>query len=709
MADKGLSFTVSVEGVSQEASELSKLTVQLKNLKKERDELIKQASRPGHIASKEERLQIAAYNKEITEQSKRQKELAKVIDSAEGSLNRKRAALIKMKEAYAAASPEIAQKMLPALNKLTTEVTKSEQAMGVYSRNVGNYSSAFDLLPGPLSRAGNGVKMLNNSFKALLANPIGAAIAIIVVALTSLFKAFKSTDSGGTELAARFEQLKAILDVFRQRIINVTNAIGNLFKGNFKQAAADMKEAFTGIGNQIKEATKAAYEYQYALDRTKDAESNYISQAAENRNKIARLEYSAQDRTKSTEERRKALQEAISIGEEEVKQQQDFAKQKLDNEINYLAGRSGLRAEDVLSFIRMTDQEQENADQSLKTLRNNNETKFDEIEKLYSAWLEADTKFYEENKRNISRLSGFEEEQRKEKEQAEQAEKDRKLQTEQEMADKLLQMKKENGEIQKIQVRNTEENNLNTLKEYTGLTVDEIKKRTKAIEKLEQENADAKVRIAASATNLIAGLAGKNKAAQKASLIADKAMTIAEIIIQTRKANAGLRASAALVPFPANLVAMTIAQAAIIKNNIAAGIDIAATVAATATGLAGFSRGGYTKRGNKYKPAGIVHENEWVANEELVNSPVTGPIISNLERMRLTMGGSGAVAKAKTGPFGYASGGYVQQLPMAMAPEGIDYDKFAKAIQENVTIAFPVNKVVSAVKELNMITDPQRI
>lgn len=47
-----------------------------------------------------------------------------------------------------------------------------------------------------------------------------------------------------------------------------------------------------------------------------------------------------------------------------------------------------------------------------------------------------------------------------------------------------------------------------------------------------------------------------------------------------------------------------------------------------------FAEGGYTPTGGKYEPAGIVHKGEWVANQEMVVSPVTGPMIEALEQYR---------------------------------------------------------------------------
>jgi hypothetical protein len=165
-------------------------------------------------------------------------------------------------------------------------------------------------------------------------------------------------------------------------------------------------------------ATKAAYEYAYAIDAVTDAENNFISESAEMENAIAKLEFASQDKTKSIATRKEFLQAALDLGMKQVVAEQKFAKDRLNAELDYLAGKNGVRAEDILGFVRMTDAEQANASESLKTLRNNNEDKFTEIENLYANWLKADTKFFEENKRNFSRLTGFEEKARQDAEKA---------------------------------------------------------------------------------------------------------------------------------------------------------------------------------------------------------------------------------------------------------------------------------------------------
>ncbi len=336
-------------------------------------------------------------------------------------------------------------------SKVVDEAKKSLDAFGKATHNntlnVGNYTESVEAaltktsaMPGPVGAAATSIKGMGASLKALMAIPIVAAIAAIVAVITGLIKIFKSSDSGATEMAARWEQLKAIADVLRQRVLSLIDAFKNLFKGDFKAAGEAFSNTFSDIGEQIQGATKAAYDYIKSLDEIEDAENNYISRSSEVKNAIARAEFSAQDRTKSTKERRAYLQEAIKLGEEEVEKQKQFAKDKLDAEIDYLAGKAGLRSEDVLGFIKMTDEEQANADQSLRTLRDNNEAKFKEIEQLYANWIDADTRFFEENKRNQSRLTGFDKELADERKAiAEKSRADLKQSLEQEITLRLLQ------------------------------------------------------------------------------------------------------------------------------------------------------------------------------------------------------------------------------------------------------------------------------
>ena len=67
------------------------------------------------------------------------------------------------------------------------------------------------------------------------------------------------------------------------------------------------------------------------------------------------------------------------------------------------------------------------------------------------------------------------------------------------------------------------------------------------------------------------------------------------------------------------------------------GVQIAALKkqqqAAAATG---YAEGGYTRKGRKYEPAGIVHAGEWVASQELLQNPATAAVIAALDHAQRT-------------------------------------------------------------------------
>jgi hypothetical protein len=343
-------------------------------------------------------LQIVADNADYITKTKQVEDATKSMQTnAEESLKRQKQVIDQTTVAY---------------NKAAKEKNKAfdTKGMDAHTKKTQETAAAIESVGGASGAAVGKVKSLSTAFKALLANPVALAITAIIGALTGLVKLIKSTDSGANALAARFEQLKALMDVIRQRVLTFGSAIANVFKGNWKQAGEDMKNTFSDIGDQMSRATKAAYDYTYAIDAIEDAESNYVSKSAEIRNQIAKLEYTAQDRSKATEERKKALQDALALGLEEVKAQKEFTRQKLDAEILFLAQKNKVTEQELLAFIKMTDAERENADQAVKDLYNRNEEKVNSIDQLYATWIDLDTKFYEENKRNLSRLTGFEEE-----------------------------------------------------------------------------------------------------------------------------------------------------------------------------------------------------------------------------------------------------------------------------------------------------------
>ena len=90
---------------------------------------------------------------------------------------------------------------------------------------------------------------------------------------------------------------------------------------------------------------------------------------------------------------------------EETEQQKDFAKQRLDIETEKLAAMAGVDAKQILRYVRMSDAERENADASLNEMRNRYEGQVNELEKLYAAYIDADTEYYNKGKESLAKLA----------------------------------------------------------------------------------------------------------------------------------------------------------------------------------------------------------------------------------------------------------------------------------------------------------------
>jgi hypothetical protein len=149
--------------------------------------------------------------------------------------------------------------------------------------------------------------------------------------------------------------------------------------------------------------------------------------------------------------------------------------------------------------------------------------------------------------------------------------------------------------------KTNDEKRLEDLKAFGQKKSEEIFKQLKAEQdradkeiEIEKAVAAAKVEIqnqvldtALSGINVLKGLFEKNKGLQKAALIAESAIGISKIVINTQAANAAAKLKYALLPG-----GQALAAAEITLNKVSAGIGIAANIAATAKGLSALGGGG---------------------------------------------------------------------------------------------------------------------
>ena len=305
---------------------------------------------------------IRIINKTVQNQLKQEKE-------QKGSLRSLRAELSNLTAEYDALSEadrenaEIGGVLKDRINEVTDALKGAEEETQRYYRNVGNYKEAIieaadanipfiqqiNEMVTSLSGVGSYLRGIKGEFASVTASTVGwtrvlkllrvalvsTGIGVLVVALGSLVSYFAKTQKG-IELANKLmASLGATVNVLVDRVSKFGSVLVNLFSGNFKQAGEDAKAVFKGIGDEIVEETKRAWELADVLNEIDKREVMLSMSRAANRAEIEKLKKAADDTTLSTEERIKAAEKAYEHEKKDLKIQTDLAKARISNMLGY--------------------------------------------------------------------------------------------------------------------------------------------------------------------------------------------------------------------------------------------------------------------------------------------------------------------------------------------------------------------------------------
>jgi chemotaxis protein histidine kinase CheA len=199
----------------------------------------------------------------------------------------------------------------------TLEGSKQSEFINTLANGVGKLNPAF----GTAIQGANGLIL---KMWQLVANPVGAILAGIVVTVKFLYEAFQSSVAGGKELKAIFaavstvgEQVKDAMFGLGRALIGVTTAAYKFITLDFKGAAESMKEAnreatnsYKQLGNAVDGTTaKIVYnltKQQQANDKAKKMQA--VTQSETNKLLVQSREILT-DETASINAKKKALAE----------------------------------------------------------------------------------------------------------------------------------------------------------------------------------------------------------------------------------------------------------------------------------------------------------------------------------------------------------------------------------------------------------------
>jgi hypothetical protein len=204
--------------------------------------------------------------------------------------------------------------------EMNTKLSGSETV----SKGIGMVGDAVGKLNPALGGAIKGADGLIMKMWQMVANPVGAILAAIVVTLKFLYEAFESSVAGGKELKAIFASVSAVGAQVKDAIfglgralINTIDAAIKFIKLDFKGAAESMKkankeatESYKQLGNAVDGTTaKIIYnltKQQQANDKAKKMQA--VVQSETNKLLVKSRE-TLTDETASIKEKRKALEE----------------------------------------------------------------------------------------------------------------------------------------------------------------------------------------------------------------------------------------------------------------------------------------------------------------------------------------------------------------------------------------------------------------
>lgn len=215
------------------------------------------------------------------------------------------------------------ERLAQATQQLSGVHKEQNAALGILNTQLRNSVPGF-------GGAIEGAQGLGTAFKALLANPIVLLISAIVVALTTLYKAFASTNDGADKLDEIFSGIGAVVEVVRDRILKFAGAIVKVLKLDFTGAINDAKAAVSGFGDEVTNEFRKAAEASRMLAEVEDATRELSVTRAKLNRDLAQAKEIMTDENATLAEKRKAIEQVREVEGKQTEQELANARKKYE-------------------------------------------------------------------------------------------------------------------------------------------------------------------------------------------------------------------------------------------------------------------------------------------------------------------------------------------------------------------------------------------
>ena len=208
------------------------------------------------------------------------------------------------------------------IKKVKGEIKEAKEEQGLFADQTNRLKQSFSKLKGGVGKA-------VSSFKTLKGAIISTGIGILVIAFGALVTYFTKTKEGSEKLDAIMAGLGATVSVLTDRIVAFGKGMLAFFRGDFSEGLAAIKDSVSGIGAEIAEETKKAFDITERLQDIADAERDIGVARAQNLLAVKRLDAAIDDVTNTEQVRIDAATKAQELLNENADAELKLLTEKL--------------------------------------------------------------------------------------------------------------------------------------------------------------------------------------------------------------------------------------------------------------------------------------------------------------------------------------------------------------------------------------------
>ena len=222
--------------------------------------------------------------------------------------------------------------------KLTEQINRNDEAikalgtnMQQAKMNIGNYTESIEKAGKNMGMFGSGFEKVSSTVKGTGGNlidmakkgveafkTVGSAVAatgigLLVIAVSALYEWFQKSAEGAKVLRQVMAGLGAVVDTITGVMIKLGGALAHILSGEFKKGFSELGSSFSNIGDNIKAAYVEAVRISDMEKKLAQLRREDLIDDAKRQNEINKQREIAIDKTKSREERQKALNTALEM------------------------------------------------------------------------------------------------------------------------------------------------------------------------------------------------------------------------------------------------------------------------------------------------------------------------------------------------------------------------------------------------------------